>query len=104
VSSTAGTAAPGSTVPEPPYPAPPGSRWEAAPETSRDWSQAEPDSRCRWRGSGRLTACGDPGTVRRQRGVSRRIHWTYCPQHSEGHWVADGVVMTWTLVPDKEAP
>jgi hypothetical protein len=90
--------------PDPPYALQPGDRWEAV-EAEPDWSLAEPDGTCRWRGSGDPHACGDAAAVQLVRGIKRRIKWKYCAPHgaSKYHrWVEDGKVMRWALAPDPD--
>lgn len=87
--------------PAPPGEAGEGFEWAAVPETSREWTAAQPGKTCRWRGSGAGHACGQAAIVAKVRGVHRRIWWNYCGDHSYGRWIEDGVVMCWQRRPVK---
>lgn len=88
--------------PPPPAEAPEGEHWEAV-EAPAEWGTAGPGKNCRWRGSRDASACGGEASVRRRRGVRRRVDWNYCGAHalsSYGVWAEAGKVMTWRLADD----
>jgi hypothetical protein len=104
VSSDAGTAVPeGFVRPEPPEPPEVDTRWASIADDPGEWALSDPGRRCRWRGSGAGTACGDAAVLRRVRGIVRRIPWHYCGTHGYdeyGRWAENGKVMHWELRDD----
>lgn len=94
----AATVTNGFTRPEPPFPAPDGTHWEAA-QADPEWGIAEPGKRCRYRGA-TATAHGEPAAVVLRRGIRTPVPWNYCAADALEHygvWAEGGKVMTWKL-------
>ena len=89
--------------PEPPAPPGDGYEWVVVPDDPEEWALAEEGATCRGQGPkpavGRPRAHGVPAVVRHKLGLSRRVWWNFCPDHADGRWAEDGVVVHWERKP-----
>ena len=67
----------------------------AAVWTGPHW-QIEAGRPCRYARQG-VHQCGKQSAASILRGFVRPQWWTYCPDHTYGHWIEDGQVMNWIL-------